>query len=269
MEEQNESAPAGTPPPEPAMKQPSTPVDADVASPYRPVVAAMLISALLIGGSLLGASFYLGEKIEGIRAQLGDIGGAPPSPRPSRADEEEEAPQKKVDVSKIVTDADPSRGPKNAKVTLVEFSDYECPFCGRFYEEALPVLLKEYGDKVRFVWKDFPLPMHSNAPKASEAAHCAGEQGKYWEYHDVLFQNQRALSIEALGDYAKRLSLDAEDFNTCLNSGKFAKKIKDDMNLGRSLGINGTPSFFVNGERIVGAQPVEEFKRRIDAILAE
>ena len=267
MEEQNESAGA-TPPPEPAFKETPRHVDADAASPYRPVVAAMLISALLIGGSLLGASVYLGEKIEGIRAQLGDIGGTPPSQRP-RADGEEEAPQQKIDLSKVVTPSDPSRGPKNAKVTIVEFSDYECPFCGRYYEETLPTLLKEYGGKVRFIWKDFPLPMHSNAPKASEAAHCAGEQGKYWEFHDVLFQNQRALAVDDLRQYAAGLNLDTQDFNACLDSGKFANKVKEDTNLGRSLGVNGTPSFFVNEERVVGAQPVEEFKRRIDAILAK
>ncbi len=267
MEEQNESAPAESPAPQPAVIETSNPVSAEVASPYRPLIAAMLISALLISGSMLGASIYLAEKIDGVRTQLGDIGGAPIAPRPPGG--EEEAPQKKVDVSKVVTPSDPTRGPKDATVTIIEFSDYECPFCGRFYEESLPALLKEYGNKVRFVWKDFPLPMHGNAPKASEAAHCAGEQGKYWEYHDVLFQNQRALSIDSLKEYAQRLNLDTGDFESCLSSGKFGKKIKDDMNVARGLGVNGTPTFFVNGERVVGAQPVEEFRRRIDAILAE
>ena len=125
-----------------------------------------------------------------------------------------------------------------------------------------------YGDKVRWVFKDFPLPSHAEAFKASEAAHCAGEQGKYWEMHDRMFANQRALTVPDLKAAAVAMKLDATAFNQCLDSGKFAEAIRADMAQGEKLGVNSTPSIFVNGRALVGAQPFEAFKAIIDEELA-
>jgi len=162
----------------------------------------------------------------------------------------------------------PSRGPASAPVTIVEFSDFECPYCGRG-EETVAEVVRVYGDKVRVVYRDLPLPMHTNAPKAAEAAHCAGEQGKYWEMHAKLFANQRALEIPSLKGYAKDLKLDQAKFDKCLDSGATAALVEEGRKAGTELGITGTPAFFVNGVMISGAQPFDAFKEIIDVELAQ
>ena len=118
-----------------------------------------------------------------------------------------------------------------------------------------------------WVWRDFPLPMHKDAPKAAEAAHCAQEQGKFWEMHDVLFANQRALKPEQLSGYATDLSLDMAAFDSCLESGRYASKVEDDKKAGEIVGVSGTPAFFINGQFINGARPFESFSEIIDAEL--
>jgi protein-disulfide isomerase len=162
----------------------------------------------------------------------------------------------------------PSRGPANAPVTIVEFSDFECPYCSRA-EETVSEVMRVYGDKIRLVFRDLPLPNHQNAPKAAEAAHCAGEQGKYWEMHAKLFANQRALEVPALKGYAKDLKLDQAAFDKCLDSGSTAALVEASKKAGNEAGVNGTPAFFVNGVLISGAQPFEAFKEVIDAELAQ
>jgi len=162
----------------------------------------------------------------------------------------------------------PSRGPANAPVTIVEFSDFECPYCSRA-EETISEVVRVYGDKVRVVYRDLPLPNHQNAAKAAEAAHCAGEQGKYWEMHARLFANQRALDVAALKGYAKDLKLDQAKFDKCLDSGATASLVEEGKKAGNELGISGTPAFFVNGIMINGAQPFDAFKEIIDAELAQ
>ena len=172
----------------------------------------------------------------------------------------------KIDTSNIVDD-DTIKGNNNAKVTIVSFEDYQCPFCERV-QPALKQIEKEYGDKVRFVFRDFPLRnIHPQAQIASEAAECAGEQNKYWEYHDVLFGNQQALDAASLKKYAADLKLDTNKFNECLDSGKMQAEVDKDLNDGSALGVTGTPTFFINGQKLVGAQPYSEFKRIIDAEL--
>jgi protein-disulfide isomerase len=122
-----------------------------------------------------------------------------------------------------------------------------------------------YGDRVKFVWKDFPLTsIHPQAVKASEAAHCAGDQGKYWEYHDVLFTNQRALQVEQLKKYAADLRLDTNAFNLCLDEGKHAKRVQTGLEEATKLGLSSTPSIFINGRLLLGAQPLEAFQSIID-----
>jgi protein-disulfide isomerase len=162
----------------------------------------------------------------------------------------------------------PSRGPEKAPITIVEFSDFECPYCGRG-EEVISEVLRAYPEKIRLYYRDFPLPMHPNAPKSAEAAHCAGDQGKYWEMHAKLFANQRALEIPALKGYAKSLNLDTAKFDKCLDSGEKAKIVEEAHKAGTELGVNGTPAFFVNGIMISGAQPFDAFKEIIDGELAK
>ena len=157
----------------------------------------------------------------------------------------------------------PARGPDNAPVTVVEFSDFQCPFCGRAHDTVEQVM-QAYAGKVRLVFRQFPLEMHKNAGKAAEAALCANEQGKFWEYHDVLFKNQQTLEVAQLKDHANGVGLDQAKFTACLDSGKFAKAVQDDMTAGQQVGVSGTPAFFINGVMLSGAMPFDEFKRVID-----
>ncbi len=154
-----------------------------------------------------------------------------------------------------VADVDASdsniRGLKDAPVTLVEFADYQCPYCAKM-NPLLAQLRKEYGDKLAIVYKDFPLPMHKDAEKAAEAARCAGEQGKYWEYHDVLFATHQT-DITSLKSHAGELKLDQGKFETCLDSGAEAAAVKKDLQEGQRLGLTATPSFFVNGHFFNGS----------------
>src|SRR5213080_3671878 len=183
-------------------------------------------------------------------------------------------------VRTSVADA-PSLGRADAPVTLVEFSDYQCPFCGRFFATTLPVLKKDYIDtgKLRYVLRDYPLDqLHPNARKAAEAAHCAGEQGKYWEMHDVLFQNQRALAPSQLAEYARALGVAGAAFEQCVASGRYAPQIERGLTDGAAAGVQGTPGFVigrttaadtVEGTPIRGAQPVETFRRIIEQWLTQ
>ena len=125
-----------------------------------------------------------------------------------------------------------------------------------------------YGNKVRIVFKDFPLPNHAEAFKASEAAHCAGEQGKYWEMHDAMFANQRALQVPALKQAARALGIDGAKFDQCLDSGTHTANVRADYELGQRMGVNSTPTIYINGRPLVGAQPFEQFKLVIDEELA-
>ncbi|XXF80390.1 thioredoxin domain-containing protein [Myxococcaceae bacterium GXIMD 01537] len=160
----------------------------------------------------------------------------------------------------------PSKGPANAPITIVEFSDFECPFCSRAIG-TVDEVVKKYGDKVRLVFRQFPLSFHPHAQKAAEAALCANDQGKFWEYHDVLFQNQKALEVENLKKYAADLKLDTAKFNACLDSNEKAATVKADMDEGQKAGVTGTPAFFINGVPLSGAVPAEEFTAVIDAEL--
>ena len=162
----------------------------------------------------------------------------------------------------------PSRGDAAAPVTIVEFSDYECNFCGGA-EPAVKRVLEQYPGKVRLVFQSFPLSIHPHAQKASEAALCAGEQGRYWEMHEKLFADQKALGTENLKAHAKALGLDAAAFGGCLDSGRMATVVEGTRKLGESVGVNSTPSFFVNGRLLSGAQPFERFKEIIDFELSQ
>jgi len=167
-----------------------------------------------------------------------------------------------------IVDSDPMRGNAAAPVTIVEFSDYQCPFCARV-NPTLDRVRQVYGDRVRIVFKDFPLPNHPEAPKAAEAARCAGEQNKYWEMHDVIFANQRALQVPALKKMARDIGLNPTAFDQCLDSGQHAGAVAAAADLGARMGVNSTPTLYVNGRPIIGAMPLEAFKLIIDEELAK
>lgn len=174
-------------------------------------------------------------------------------------------PRTSIDVAAT----DPSVGDPKAPVTIVEFSDFQCPFCRR----AAPTLKQirdKYGDKVRVVWKDFPLTqIHPQAFRAAEAGRCAQEQGKFWEYHDQLFGNQQALQPDDLKKYAAAAGMDAAKFGDCLDSQKYAERVRDGVAAGTRLGVNSTPTLYVNGRRVEGAQPFDVFAGIIDEELAK
>ncbi len=161
----------------------------------------------------------------------------------------------------------PRRGPKDAPVTIVEFSDFQCPYCRRV-QPTLLTLLEKYPGKISLVYKDLPLrQIHPEAQKAAEAARCAGEQGKFWEYHDKLFATPR-ISKEELSKVAQDLSLDSIKFAGCLDSGKHEPTIQADFDQAMAIGAQSTPVFYVNGIQLKGAQPVDAFSSVIDAELA-
>jgi protein-disulfide isomerase len=173
-----------------------------------------------------------------------------------------------IDMNQLIED-DSVRGDKNAPVTIVEFSDYECPFCARFYADAYQQIKSVYIDtgKVKFVYRDFPLSFHQNAKKAAEAAECAGEQGMYFEMHDKLFENGVSEGVDSYKKYAMEIGLDQEQFDSCLDSGAMASEVQKDFMDGQKAGVKGTPAFIINGELISGAQPFSVFQETIDSFL--
>jgi protein-disulfide isomerase len=181
----------------------------------------------------------------------------------------------------LSVDGEPFKGEKNAKLTLVEFSEFQCPFCGRHVRETYPQLEKEYiqTGKVKYVFRDLPLEsIHKNAFKASEAAHCAGEQGKFWEMHDRLFANQNSLEPAMLTAHAQAIGVDTKKFQACLDSGKYAADIRKDIAEANRLGISGTPTTVIGMTQpndskvkvlrvIRGAQGYNAFKAAFDELL--
>ena len=159
----------------------------------------------------------------------------------------------------IETDAnDPAFGSRNATVEIVEFSDFQCPFCQRL-NGTLEQLKADYGDDARLVFKDYPLPNHAQAFKAAEAGNCAHEQGKFWELHDVMFSSQSELEVADLKRHAGELGLDQASFDTCLDSGRFAASVSADLRLGQGVGVSSTPTVFINGRAVMGAAPYNVF----------
>ena len=185
-------------------------------------------------------------------------------------------------IVKISADDDPVIGDPNATISIIEFSDFQCPFCARFHIQTLPSILEEYVDqgKVKLVFRDFPIQnIHPNALPASVAAECANEQGKFKEMHDKLFDNQQEWSglemtktVLLFSQYALEIGVEQEIFDSCLTSGKYIEEIRNDLNDGRDYGVSGTPGFFIGNDQVgyvelKGAQPFESFKKVIDAQL--
>jgi protein-disulfide isomerase len=169
----------------------------------------------------------------------------------------------------VTTNGGPAKGSANAPVVIVKFEDFHCPFCKRI-QARLEELRVRYPDQIRLVHRDFPLDkLHQGARSAHEAARCAEEQGKFWEYHDLLYANAPKASPEQLQGYAQQVGLEVADFTQCLASGKHKAEINRDLEDGRRFGVTGTPHFFVNGRSLIGAQPIEKFVALIEEELAE
>ena len=173
----------------------------------------------------------------------------------------------------IGVDDDPQLGDDSAKVTIIEFADFQCPFCRQFWRETLPRLRKEYIDtgRVRLVYRDFPQDSHPEAVPLAMAAHCAGDQGKYWEFHDRIFREQDRrgrdvvrVRVPDIKRWAVDLALDPTAFNECLDSGKYEAEVKKDLEDGLGVGIPGTPMFFINGRVLGGAHPFSAFQKVIE-----
>lgn len=168
-------------------------------------------------------------------------------------------------------DDDAFLGEEDAPVTVIEFTDYQCPFCGRHFTQTFGQIKSTYIDtgKVKYVTRDYPLSFHQNAQKASEATECAEEQGSFWEMHDKLFQNQQLLDVASLKSYAGQLGLNQTAFDTCLDGGEYAAEVQKDFADGSAAGISGTPGFWVigkdgKGELVSGAQPFASFQAAIE-----
>lgn len=178
----------------------------------------------------------------------------------------EAAAQTRVDVP---TEGFPSEGPADAPIVIVEFSDFQCPFCTKWHNETYQPLLDEYPDQIKLVYRNFPLTsLHPDAYLSAEAAMCAGDQDSYWPYHEALFEGAYGLSEDALKQYAKELGLDTATFNECLDSNAYKDFVRADMDYAMSIGVQSTPTFYVNGILIVGAQPIQVFRSVIDDELA-
>lgn len=238
----------------------------------RPVFTDVVFSPLIIV-LLVAFSFMLGMQTARIRYMDSDLARLQ-SITQAQANTGKDTAEPKLGT-KIDMDIGtlPTLGNKNAKVTIIEFSDFQCPFCKQFFDSTFPQLKKEYIDtgKVQFAFRHLPLDIHPNAPKAGEAAECANDQQKFWEYHDELFKqfdswvNEPTDSVQnKFTDFAGGLGINTQEFSTCLTSGKYAQKVNDDMTVAQNAGATGTPTFFINGQMLVGAFPYETFKTLLD-----
>ncbi|OGZ34254.1 MAG: hypothetical protein A2174_03590 [Candidatus Portnoybacteria bacterium RBG_13_41_18] len=254
---------------------------------YKKILIGLVVVALLLTVANLYWTFSINKKVDSV-----------PSPAAIGSDlnnENDNAQEPKI--VQVSIDDDPAEGSKDAPVTIIEFSDFQCPYCSKFVTgsgAAMPQIYEKYikTGKVKLVFRDYPLPFHENAQKAAEAAQCAFEQGKFWEMHDKLFANQSALSVDNLKKYAQELGLDSAKFNSCLDSGKYTQETQKDLQDGATAGIGGTPSFFIaksspitvdanyvqtqsqdgqyiiklegDGSVVIGAQPFSVFEKIIE-----
>ncbi len=165
----------------------------------------------------------------------------------------------------VSVDDDPFLGPEDAPVTIIMFSDYQCVYCQKWYGQTLKPLLNDYPNQIRFVYRDFPLSsIHPTATSAAEAANCAGDQNKYWEFFDELFSSTETLGDQAIQNHAIAIGLEMDPFNQCLSSHKYQSEVEADFAYAANLGVQSTPTFFVNGLAVVGAQPYSVFSSLVD-----
>lgn len=245
---------------------------------------SILLASLIIAGSISYSTKILLTKSDGLAGIVqknNQVAQAPAAPAQAAAAQPDAGP------AQVSADNDPVLGDKNAPLTIIEFSDYECPFCKRSFTDVLPNLKKDYIDtgKVKLVYRDFPLSFHQNAQKEAEAAECArtqGGDGVYYKFHDQIFtkttSNGTGLALDQLPVIAKNLGLNVSQFQQCLDSGKYKDEVAKDMADGSAAGVSGTPTWFIGksnsngnitGTRVVGAQPYAAFKTIIDQQLTK
>lgn len=219
------------------------------------IPVAIVIAGLLIAGAVIftnGSSETEGSKTASLKDAI----------------EGEEARDQGTNPTPFdINDDDNIRGNSDAPITIIEFSDFQCSFCSRFHNTMLQVM-DEYPDKVKWVYRHFPLDsIHPVARKAAEASECAGDQNKFWEYSDQLFNQQAKISPDFLKEVAQEIGLNTEEFNQCLDSGKYTSLVEDNLQEGLSVGVRGTPGGFINGQSLGGAVPYEQLKAMIDNLL--
>lgn len=231
---------------------------------YNSIPLAILVAGVMISASVI----YIGGN------RSASIAG--------NQQNQEATPTPIKDPSKLVTAGDPAIGDSKAKVTIVEFSDFQCPYCRSFFVETYGQLKKDYIDtgKVRLVFRDYPLPFHATAKPAALASLCANDQGKFWQYHDKVFNEQQKrepntsvvsktidFTANDLKVWAAQIGLDTAKFNKCLDSAQHEADVQADIAAATEVGVDGTPSFFINGQLLVGAQPYSVFKQAIEQAL--
>jgi protein-disulfide isomerase len=225
-----------------------------------------VLSAVLV--VLLFISIYTDGFKGDVKSKDYDAGGAVVA-QPRQAAPSKDLVVPSIDMKNLINKN--VKGDKDAPITIIEWSDFECPYCTKFYSQTLGQIEKEYIDtgKVKFVYRDFPLRFHANAQKAAEASKCAGDQGKFWEMHDILFEKGVKGGVGSFKGFAIELGLNSDEFNECLDSGEMAAEVQKDLEDGMDVGVKGTPGFIINGQLISGAQPFAVFKQIIEAELAK
>lgn len=255
---------------------------------YLPVsilLATIILSAtIMVSSSGISANLgALSKSISGIQVNsapsqgAGNAGSAAVAPQPAP-----EPPQQTKEIKGLLQGPAATSGKPDAPIVIIEYSDYQCPFCRSWFNNSKPQLDKEYIEtgKVQFIYKDFPLSFHPMATVYAEAARCSGDQGKYWEFHDKIFNEQSKfgqgtisnLAKDDVKKWAQELNLNSSEFNSCLDSGKYTSAVQANFNEGTSIGVSGTPSFVIGqaggtGQLIVGAQPYSVFKSAVDSLL--
>jgi protein-disulfide isomerase len=248
----------------------SSPAPASSNRNWIPVVAGLAFFLLGLGAGYLiwGSNLRFSPLVSSDQAP-GNKAAAAAAIANQQPTQEIQIPEniKRFDI--VVDEDDSIWGVEDAPITIVEFSDYECPFCQKWYLEVLSPLMEEYPDQIRFVYKDFPLAgLHSEAVGAAIAANCAGEQDAYWAYHNALFDGQYGLGAEAYQKYADDMGLNKKAFAQCLEEERYRDEVMADYEYAAEMGVQSTPTFFLNGIPIVGAQPYDLFKQVVELELA-
>lgn len=226
--------------------------------------AKIVYTQFLLPGAILIAALVISATLIFTRNQSGSRGTAQIGGN---------APQGESRPAEIKINSDDHiLGDKNAKVTIVEYSDFQCSYCGKFWSETLPQIKRDFVDtgKARLIYRHYPLPFHEGAKPAAYATECANEQGKFWQMHDKIYEEQKKtpqFTVNDLKKWAAAIGLDAVKFNQCLDSEKYTQKVSDDFASGQAAGVSGTPTFFINGRKIEGARPYENFRQMIDNLL--
>lgn len=244
------------------------------------LAGSILLAAVIVGYAMISAASSIGTGLSAITISGSGTNTIPIAPTPT-AGLGDNLPAPIVNMSDIIQNAAASTGSDDAPIILVEYSDYQCPFCRAWYNDSKSKLQTEFIDtgKVKLVYKDFPLSFHPMAQPYAEAARCAGDQQKYWEMHDKIFIEQNKKGQGTIQDYtndniktwAQELGLDSASFNSCLDTGKYSQAVQANFQEGSQIGVTGTPAFFIGkadgtGQLIVGAQPYSVFQQAINSL---